>query len=370
MSNGSSDVLRPLLTIMAAVLLTATACTADDPARADPDRICDATECVSVAAFGRALHEQLNGKFVGHLVLVGTDVYAGGQARTAGDPPAQGMSPAVVVNTASVGKTFTAIAVLKSLARHHLTVDSPIGPYLPPDWIRGPNVDTITFRELLTHRSGFRHPNDRVFQTEAAAQEQIAQGVSNAAHGSFQYNNINFTIFRDLLPYLEGQPDPGPALRIQAADRFFLDTMQREVFTPAGVHDAVCGPAAEGLLSYPELSDTTAHGFLIPGGPSACSSGGWSITPAGMLRIARGLLAGGLLPEDLRRQMDEGCLGWDCPGPAGTAVLGKFGGIDTLQTFMGTVMGRMPVVIVTNSLDYELSLDTVLAVAFLRARVP
>jgi hypothetical protein len=28
------------------------------------------------------------------------------------------------------------------------------------------------------------------------------------------------------------------------------------------------------------------------------------------------------------------------------------------------------VVIVTNSLDYELSLDTVLAVAFLRARVP
>jgi hypothetical protein len=50
-----------------------------------------------------------------------------------------------------------------------------------------------------------------VFQTETAAQEQIARGVSNAAHGSFAYNNINFTIFRDLLPYLEGQPDPGPA---------------------------------------------------------------------------------------------------------------------------------------------------------------
>jgi CubicO group peptidase (beta-lactamase class C family) len=361
---------RPSLTIMAAVLLTATACTADDPPRADPDRVCDATECISVAAFGRALHEQLNGMFVGHLVLVGSDVYAGGQARTAVDPPALAMSPEVVVNTASVGKTFTAIAVLKALARHRLTVDSPIGAYLPPDWVRGPNVETITFRDLLTHRSGFRHPNDRVFETEAAAQEQIAQGVSNAAHGSFEYNNINFTIFRDLLPYLEGEPDPGPALRIQAADRLFLDTIQREVFTPAGVHDAVCGPAPEGLLSYPELSDTSTSGYVIPGGPSACSSGGWSITPASMLRIARSLLAGDLLPGDLRRQMDDGCLGWDCPGLFHNAVLGKLGGIDTLQTFMGTVMGRIPVVIVTNSLNYDLSLDTVLAVAVLRARHP
>jgi hypothetical protein len=51
-------------------------------------------------------------------------------------------------------------------------------------------------------------------------------------------------------------------------------------------------------------------------------------------------------------------------------VLGKFCRIDTLQTFTGTVMGRIPVIIVTNSLDYDLSLDTVLAVAVLRARHP
>jgi hypothetical protein len=89
-----------------------------------------------------------------------------------------------------------------------------------------------------------------------------------------------------------------------------------------------------------------------------------------MLRIARGLLAGDLLPDDLRRQMQDGCLGWDCPAPFDKALLGKFGGIDTLQTFMGTVMGRIPVVIVTNSQDYDLFLDTVLAEAFLRARHP
>src|SRR5688500_10614421 len=104
MANGSPDVPRPRLTIMAAIVLTATACTADGPPRADPDRVCDAAECISVAAFGRAIHEQVNGRFVGHLVLVGAAVYAGGQARTAIDPPARAMSPEVVVNTASVGK--------------------------------------------------------------------------------------------------------------------------------------------------------------------------------------------------------------------------------------------------------------------------
>src|SRR5687768_16364393 len=176
--------LRSRLAIVTAVLLTATACTSDEAPRTDPDRICDATGCISVDAFGQAVHDQGNGEFVGHLVLVGDDVYAGGQARTAVDPPVQAMSPEVVVNTASVGKTFTAIAVLKALARHDLTVDSPIGPYLPPDWVRGPNVDTITFRDLLTHRSGFLQRSVRVFETETAAQEQIAHGVSDTAPGS------------------------------------------------------------------------------------------------------------------------------------------------------------------------------------------
>jgi CubicO group peptidase (beta-lactamase class C family) len=362
---------RPWLTAVAAVLLTASACTAAAESRtdldSDPDRVCDATRCISVAEFGKAAGDQVHDVFVGSLVLVGSDVYADGQARTAIDPPAQAMSPDVVVNTASVGKTFTAIAVLKALARHHLSVDSPIGPYLPPDWVQGPNVNTITFRDLLTHRSGFRQPSERVFQTETAAREQIAQGVENTAHGSFDYNNINFTIFRDLLSYLEGQPDPGPALRIQAADRFFLDTIQQQVFSPAGVHDAFCGPAPDGLLTYRAPSGTPTHGQVPPDGPSACSSGGWWITPASIMRVARSLLAGELLPEELRQQMNDGCLGWDCPAPFDKALLGKFGGIDTLQTFMGTVMGRIPVVIVTNSPGP--SLDTVLTTAFLKARV-
>src|SRR4051794_32015122 len=103
---------RPWLTAVAAVLLTASACTAAAESRtdpdpdpdSDPDRICDATPCISVAEFGKAAGDQVHDEFVGSLVLVGSDVYADGQARTAIDPPAQAMSPDVVVNTASVGR--------------------------------------------------------------------------------------------------------------------------------------------------------------------------------------------------------------------------------------------------------------------------
>ena len=125
-----------------------------------------------------------------------------------------------MVNVASVGKMFTTIAVLQSLARHHLSIDSRIWPFLPPDWVRGPGIDTITFRELLTHRAGFRLDSGRVFATDDAAREQVRQGIQQIDKQVADYNNINFTIFRDMLPFMEGVRDPGPAARAAAATAF------------------------------------------------------------------------------------------------------------------------------------------------------
>ena len=112
------------------------------------------------------------------MALVGrSHVVASGLARTAADPPKLAMGPDVMVNVASAGKMFTTIAVLKSLARRHLSVDSRIWPFLPPDWVKGPGVDTLTFRDLLTHRAGFRLDSSLVFATDNAARDQIRQGV-------------------------------------------------------------------------------------------------------------------------------------------------------------------------------------------------
>ena len=173
-------------------------------------RVCAAHGCISLSRLARSIDSQLKGKVVGYVALVGTSkVVSSGLARTAADPPKLAMGPDVMVNVLSVGKMFTTIAVLKSLARHHLSTGSRIWPFLPPDWVKGPGVGTITFGELLTHRAGFRLDSTLVFKTGNAAREQIRQGIQQIDKQVADYNNINFTIFRDMLPFMDGAPQPG-----------------------------------------------------------------------------------------------------------------------------------------------------------------
>jgi len=280
-----------------------------------------------------------------------------------------------MVNVLSVGKMFTTIAVLKSLARHHLSIDSRIWPFLPPDWVKGPGVDTITFRELLTHRAGFRLDSGRVFETDDAAREQIRQGVQLVDKRVADYNNINFTIFRDMLPFLEGAPDPGPAARAAAATRFFITYVQRQVFDPVGVTDATCAPVRNAMLMYPPPGAGTARGRSAPVGPSACSGGGWFMTPASMRRVLEGLISGNsLLSSSQRQQMDHSCLGWDCSVTGQAGYRGKGGGplcdgSACLQIFFGIIAGTIPVVVATNS-DPGKPLSAIVQTAFLAATSP
>jgi CubicO group peptidase (beta-lactamase class C family) len=289
------------------------------------------------------------------VALVGTSkVVSSGLARTAADPPKLAMGPDVMVNVLSVGKMFTTIAVLKSLARHHLSTGSRIWPFLPPDWAKGPGVDTITFGELLTHRAGFRLGSGLVFQTDDAAREQIRQGVQQVDKQVADYNNINFTIFRDMLPFMQGAPEPGPAARAAAATRFFLSYVQRQVFDPVGVTDARCAPVRDAVLVYPPPSARTTRGRQAPVGPSGCSGGGWFMTPASMLRVLDGLISDRLLSSSQRQQMDRNCLGWDCSITGQAGYRGKGGGpfcdgSACLQIFFGILAGTIPVVVATNS---------------------
>jgi len=163
------------------------------------------------------------------------------------------------------------------------------------------------------------------------------------------YNNINFTIFRDLLPFIEGARDQGPA-----ATRFFISYVQRQVFDPVSVKDARCGPVRDAMLMYPPPAAATGPARPAPVGPSGCSGGGWFMTPASMLRILDGLISGhSLLSGSQRRQMDGNCLGWDCSLTGTASYVGKGGdsgdGSAALHTFFGIIAGTVPVVVVTNS---------------------
>ena len=326
------------------------------PARAgSAGRVCTPHGCVSLGRLAHSIDTQLQGTAVGYVALVGrSHVVASGLARTAADPPKLVMGPDVMVNVASVGKMFTTIAVLQSLARRHLSIDSRIAPFLPPDWVKGPGVDTITFRELLTHRAGFRLDSGLVFTTDNAARDQVRHGIDQVDKQVPYYNNIDFTIFRDLLPFMEGVPGPGPAGRAAAVDRFFNAYVQRQVFGPVGVTDARCAPVRDAMLMYlPPFSGTALPGSPAVVGPSACAGGGWFMTPASMLRVLDGLISGRLLSGSQRQLMDDNCLGWDCSIAGQAGYRGKYGGCcggtAGLQIFFGILAGTIPVVIATNS---------------------
>ena len=330
---------------------------AGSPAAAPPpvpagstDRVCTADACISLSRLASSIDTQLKGKVVGYVALVGTSkAVSSGFARTAADPPKLAMGPDVMVNVLSVGKMFTTIAVLKSLARHHLSTGSRIWPFLPPDWVKGPGVGTITFGDLLTHRAGFRLDSGLVFETGNAAREQIRQGIQQVDQRVADYNNINFTIFRDMLPFMERAPEPGPAARGAAANRFFISYVQRQVFDPVGVKDATCAPVRDAVLMYPPPGAGTARGRPAPVAPSGCSGGGWFMTPASMRRVLDGLISDSLLSRSQRQQMDHNCLGWDCSVTGQAGYRGKDGGIAGLQVFFGILAGTIPVVVATNS---------------------
>src|SRR5207248_11657560 len=73
-------------------------------------------------------------------------------------------------------------------------------------------------------------PTRRSSDLDDGAREQIRQGVQQVDQRVADYNNIDFTIFRDMLPFMEWAPQPGPAARATATDRFFLAYVQRQVF--------------------------------------------------------------------------------------------------------------------------------------------
>lgn len=308
------------------------------------DLVCENGVCVEVSVVAERVRDQLDERVVGYVALIGdAPAMAAGPARRQTDPPPLSMGDQVQVNTASVGKMFTTVVVLKSLDARRLGVDTRIEPFLPKGWERGPNIGAVTFRDLLTHRSGFRHDSGRIFSSEAAAREQVALGVKRSDRRVAEYNNINFSIVRDLLPRLD-------LASSGSADEWFLHRVHEDVFDPVGVTTATCTVPAAPMLYY-QIGAPRAAGRTPPAGPSTCSSGGWFMTPADMFRVLRGLEDGDLLADRLKRAMDRDCLGWDVCTPTGAHWKGGGFGDDDgagFETYFGTKAG-IPAVVITNS---------------------
>ena len=97
------------------------------------------------------------------------------------------------------------------------------------------------------------------------------------------------------------------------------------------------------------------------------------MTPSSMRRVLESLVAGTLLPDAARRQMDQQCLGWDCVAGVPSKIRSKSGRFGdhraALETYVGIVMDRVPVIIATNS-SFGQPLPYLVATALSDATVP
>ena len=355
------------------------------------DTVCDPHGCVSTSKFATNIRNALNGKVVGYAILVGSLPLShyGGWARTAADPPKTAMGGTLRTNVASVSKVLTTIGVLQSMSNHKLTLDDKIWPYLYPDWHEGKNIKTITFRELMTHRAGFRVNCNGARTTYAVLKSQINGGVLLSDKKKSVYNNCDFAIFRELLPFMEGHPITGPAnSRPAKSADFYIDYMNKHVFERAGIGDRACKvfaapdyPTAAGyppVLSYP-LPAGSAHGTTWGDWTLACGGGGWVLSAQDLLWILRDLIYGHrMLGEaDTSKLLapSPNCIAWDCaegascPNPYVCKNGALYGAGKHLHTYIGIFKCTLPVVVIVNS-DIPKGIVGLISDAYKAAEVP
>jgi hypothetical protein len=332
---------------------------------APPDiTACDPKGCISESKFSANIQGTLANNVVGYICIVGgLPPVFGGQARTASDAPGTAMSPDLLTNIASVSKTMTATAVLQLLAKDRLTLDARISPFIYPDWHQGPNVNQITFEELLTHTSGFGQLRAcSGGDTYAALKALVANGVHAAYIGEPEYGNCNFALLRELMPALSGRSLTNLAdglTRAQRSSSFYISYVNAHILQPVGVPFRECKPpaGADDILSYPfppaGISGTDWGDWSLE-----CGSGGWVLSANDIFKVINNLGKGnGLLTRDEKKLMFNHCLGWDCavsrdcppPYVCKNGDLENASHIPILWTYAGIFKCTVPVVVIVNS---------------------
>lgn len=219
---------------------------------------------LNVEAFAAAVHDVMKGRTAGYIMQVrqnGSPIYNNvwEWAQTPLDQK-KAWTENTRMHVASVSKFLTAIGLVKLLDSKGISYDAKIVTYLPAYWAKGANIDKITFRHLLIHKSGFRgesSDSDYLFM-----KSNVAAGVSSGDIGSeYDYENMNYGLMRILIPVINGdisadQAFPAP-YRDPAWDSitiaFYRDYMQDKVFSPAGVANVDFTPlpfAAGSALAY------------------------------------------------------------------------------------------------------------------------
>jgi CubicO group peptidase (beta-lactamase class C family) len=175
---------------------------------------------------------------------------------------AQGWTPDTRMHVASLNKIVTAIAMTRLLQEAGLGPDTLIYDYLPGYWAKGPNIEQVTFGNLMAHTSGLAFNADSPPADFQYMKSQIAGGTCNI--GQYSYQNVNYGLLRVLLATVNGNvpedwnvvPEFADSLWDCATTAAYASYVASYVFAPA----SVTGPG----FTH-EAADALAYNFSVGG---------------------------------------------------------------------------------------------------------
>lgn len=251
----------------------------------------------------------------------------------------------------SMNKMFTAVASLQLVAAGKLSLDGSVGQYLPAY----PNAEIakVSIRQLLSHAGGtgdiFGPQFDQQRQSLKTHDDYLrlygTRAPEHAPGKQHRYSNYGFVLLGAIIERVSGQS--------------YYDYVALHVFAPAGMQ-------ATGSLPEDTAVPGRARGYTRKDGRwvdaadtlpyrGTAAGGGYS-TAADLLKFARALRAGRLLPpalltEATRKQSPWYGYGFMVGAHQGVAGFGHGGGAEGMSAALGIYPGQEDIIIGLANLD-------------------
>ena len=202
---------------------------------------------------------------------------------------------------ASISKTITGVALLKlwEQSGYKFSLDAPVWPYLgklSPS--AHADVKRVTFRQLLTHRSGFNSTLDAT----ADLQSFLNSPLVRPPGGAWEYDDNNFYLLRLLIE--------------QIANEDYTSYVKKNVLEPMGIRDMEThAEHVAPMCGYQKAGDR-APGFPFDWEQSkVAGAAGWWASVADLGKFLNGLRDHKVLNAATTQTMYLGVFGWDGSDP-------------------------------------------------------
>ncbi len=282
----------------------------------------------------------------------------------------------VPMNTGSVSKFITAVALYRLLADRSIPITTSIVNFVPAYWQADSSVNQVSFRMLLRHTSGlgqeFNIPptsvNAASINTSSGpgdiASARVACNTGSSLDAAYDYKNINYIILRVAFAILAGVP----RTLDQQSSPVNIDTLWDLVSANAYanyVNDVLFGPANIAPRNFVADVDA-AKGYgtppIPPGTPSGdatagAGSTGWHLTIGELTRLIDAVRRGkSILSQKEFGRVLASLYGLDAAETTDAGLVYRKGG----RTLFGTNQGMdSAIYIMPNDLELAIFVNSV-----------